>query len=83
VGGFHLDRPVLFLMNAPVFSRNFLRRVMPCFVLRISGIYTELETLWRIWQWFSYWEHVLIMCFHVCISSPQGQHMLSEGTADW
>ena len=56
---------------------------MPCFVPRISGIYIELETLWRIWQWFSYWGHMSMMCFHICISSPQGQDMLSKGTANW
>ena len=70
-------------MNAPVLLRNLLRAAIPCFVPRISGIYIELEILWRVWQWFSYWGHVLMMYFHVCISSPQGQDMLSEGTADW
>ena len=83
MGGFHLGRLVPFLVNAPVLLRNLLRGAMPCFVLRISGIYTKLETLQRIWQWFSYWGHVSMMCFHVCISSPQGQDMLSEGIADW
>jgi len=48
VGSFHLGRPVPFLVNAPVLSRNLLRAAMPCFVPRISGIYMELETLWRI-----------------------------------
>ena len=42
--------PVPFLVNAPVLLRNLLRAAMPCFVPRISGIYMELETLWRIWQ---------------------------------
>ena len=78
MGGFYLGRPVPFLVNASVLSRNLLRTAMPCFVPRISGIYMELETLQRIWQWFSYWEHVSMMCFHVCISSPQGQDMLSD-----
>ena len=45
VGGFHLGRPVPFLVNVPDFSRNLLRVAIPCFVLRISGIYMELETL--------------------------------------
>ena len=80
--GFHLGRPVPFLVNVPDLSRNLLRAAMPCFVPRISGIYMELETLWRIWQWFSYWGYVLMMCLHVCISSSQEQDMLSEGTAD-
>ena len=83
MGGFHLSRHVPFLVNAPDLSRNLLRAAMPCFVPRISGMYMELETLWRIWQWFSYWGHVSMMCLHVCISSPQGQDMLSEGTVDW
>ena len=80
--GFHLGRPVPFLVNAPDLSRNLLRMAMPCFVPRISGIYMELETLRRIWQWFLYWGHVSMMCLCVCTSSPQGQDMLSEGTAD-
>ena len=25
---------------------------------------------------------LVVICFCVCISSPQGQNMLSEGTAD-
>ena len=80
--GFYLDRPVSFLVNISVLLRNLLRGAMPCFVLRISGIYIELEILQRIWQWFPYWEHVSIICFHVCISFPQGQNMLSKGTVN-
>ena len=83
MGGFHLCRPVPFLVNVLVLLRNLLRAAMSCFVPRISGIYMELETLWRIWQWFSYWGYVSMMCFCVCISSPQGQDILSEGTANW
>ena len=46
VGGFHLGRPVPFLVNAPVLSRrNLLRAAMPCFVPRISGIYMEHATI--------------------------------------
>ena len=41
VGGFHLGRPVPFLVNAPDLSRNLLRTTMSCFVPR-------LETLQRI-----------------------------------
>jgi len=82
VGGFHLDGPIPFLVNVSDLSRNLLRTAMPCFVLRISSIYMELETLWRIWQWFSYWGHMLMMCLHVCISSSQGQDMLSEETGN-
>ena len=80
VGGFHLGGPVLFLVNAPDLSRNLLRAAMPCFVPRISGMY--METLQRIWWWFSYWGHVWMMCSCVYISSPQEQNTLSEGTAD-
>ena len=69
-------------MNVPDLSRNLLRVAMPCFVPRISSIYMEFETLRRIWQWLSYWGHVLMMCLRVCISSPQGQDMFSEGTVD-
>ena len=82
MGGFHLGRPIPFLVNAPNLSRNLLRAAIPCFVPRISGIYMKFETLQRIWQWFSYWGHMSMMCLCVCISSPQGQDMLSEGTAD-
>ena len=81
--GFHLGKLVPLLVNAPDLSRNLLRTAIPCFVPRISGIYMEFEILQRIWQWFSYWGHMLMMCLHVCISSPQGQNMLSERTADW
>ena len=82
MGGFHLGRPVSFLVNAPNLSRNLFRTAMPYFVPRISGIYMELETLQRIWQWFSYWGHVSMICLCVCISSPQGQDMLFEGIVD-
>ena len=41
-------------------------------------VYMDLETLWRIWQWFSCWGHMSIMCLYVHISSPQGQDMLSK-----
>ena len=74
---------MILTVDTPDLSRNLLRAAMPCFVPRISGIYIEFETLRRIWWWFSYWGHVSMMCLHVCISSPQGQDMLSEGTADW
>jgi len=83
MGGFQLSRLVPLLVNAPDLLRNLLRTAISCFVPRISSIYMEFETLQRIWQWFSYWGHVLIMCLHICISSPQGQDMLSKGTADW
>ena len=83
MGGFYLSRPVPLLVNTSDLSRNLLRAAMPCFVLRISGIYMEFEILQRIWWWFSYWGHVSMMCLCVCISSPQEQDMLSEGTADW
>ena len=83
VSGFHLGRPVPLLVNVSDLLRNLLRVAMSYFVTRISGIYMELEILWRIWQWFSYWGHVSMMCLYVCISSPQGQDMLSEGTVDW
>ena len=48
MGSFYLGRPVSLLVNAPVLLRNLLRVAMPWFVPRISGIYMELETLWRI-----------------------------------
>ena len=80
--GFHLGRPVSFLVNVPVLLRNLLRVAIPCFVPRISGIYIELEILWRVWQWFSYWGHMSMMCFCICISSLQGQDMLSKGTVN-
>ena len=54
MSGFHLGRPVPFLVNVSHLLRNLLRAAMLCFVPRIAGIYIELETLWRIWQWFSY-----------------------------
>ena len=66
---FHLGRPVSLLVNTPDHSRNLLRVAMSYFVPSISGIYIELETLWRIWRQFSYWEHILITCLHICISS--------------
>ena len=82
VGDFHLDRSVPFLVNTSILSRNLLRTAMLCFVLRISSIYIELETLQRIWWWFSYWGYMSMICFHVCISSLEEQNMFSEGTAD-
>ena len=45
MGGFHLGRPVLLLVNAPDLSRNLLRAAMSCFVPMISGIYIKFETL--------------------------------------
>ena len=49
VGDFHLGGPVLFMVNAPDLSRNMLKTAMLCLVPRISDIYRELKTLWRIW----------------------------------
>ena len=76
MGGFQLGRPVLLLVNVPDLSRNLLRVAMPCFIPRISGIYMEFEILRRIWRWFSYWGHMLIICLCICISSPQGQDIV-------
>jgi len=45
VGGFHLGKFFLFLVNAPDFPRNLLRIAISYFILRISSIYIELETL--------------------------------------
>ena len=82
MGGFHLNRPVPLLVNISDLLRNLLRAAIFCFVPRISGMYMEFEILWRIWQWFLYWGHMSMMCLYVCISSPQGQDILFEGTVD-
>ena len=83
VNGFHLDRLVPFLVNISDLLRNLLRVAISCFVPRISGIYIELKTLWKIWQQFSYQEYISMIYLCICISSPPEQDMLSEGTADW
>jgi len=49
VGSFYLGKPVLFLINVSDLLRNLPRVAILCFVLRISGMYMKLETLWRIW----------------------------------